>query len=237
MRSLILAAAFSLALAAPGLAATHTIVYGPGSCDGGCVNGGDEISQLFGSVPDVVVQNMRLADGYVPVGGLNYWPDSYSGSSAAYVEDSSHTTRGAVALFNNNLAGGYITLVSADFGGWPNAAVDIGWELYSTGGTLSTGSVTTNPTGLTTVHFNVTAARNQPIALIFGPDAYIGGVQNIVFRFDETLPTQGGIPEPSSWAMLIAGFGLAGASLRRRLAHSKMCGRPGAPRADAGFPL
>lgn len=217
MRSLILAAAFSLALAAPALAATHTIVYGAGSCAGGCVNDGDEISEGFGSVPDVSVQNLRLTDGYVPVdGGLNYWPDSYSGSSVAYVEDPSQTTRGAVALFNNNFAGGYITLVSADFGGWPNAAVDIAWELYSTGGTISTGSVTTNPTGLTTVNFNVTAAKNQPIALIFGPDAYYGGVQNIVFRFDPEPPNLGGVPEPDAWALLIAGFGLAGASLRRR---------------------
>lgn len=203
------------ASAAPALAATHTIVYGPGACAGGCVNDGDQISELFGSVPDVVVQNLRLADGYVPVdGGLNYWPDSFSGSSVAYVEDSSGTTRGAVALFNNNVAGGYITLVSADFGGYPDAAVDIGWELYSTTGTISTGSVTTNPTALTTVNFNVTAGYNQPIVLIFGPDAYNGGVQNIVFRFDSTLP--GAVPEPGAWALLIAGFGLAGASLRRR---------------------
>lgn len=220
LRSLILAAAFSLALAAPALAGTHTIVYGAGSCAGGCVNDGDEISELFGSVPDVTVQNLRLADGYVPVdGGLNYWPDSYSGSSAAYVEDPSQTTRGAVALFVNNLAGGYVTLVSADFGGWPNAAVDIGWELFSRSGTISTGSVTTNPTALTTVNFNVSAGYNEPIVLIFGPDAYTGGIQNVVFRFDSTLPTPGAgaIPEPAAWAMLIAGFGLAGASLRRRL--------------------
>ncbi len=220
MRSLILAAALSFALAAPALASTHTIVYSAASCPGGCVNDGDKISELFGSVPDVTVQNLRLADGYVPVeGGLNYWPGSslngaYSGSSAAYVEDASQTTRGAVALFLNNLAGGYITLVSADFGGWPSAAVPIGWELYSRAGTLSTGSVTTNPTALTTVNFNVTAGYNEPIVLIWGPDAYNGGVQNIVFRFDATLPAA--VPEPAAWAMMIAGFGLTGASLRRR---------------------
>lgn len=215
-----LGAALALVLSASGasaLAATHTIVYGPGSCAGGCVNDGDEISEGFGGVPDVSVQNLRLADGYVPVdGGLNYWPDSFSGSSAAYVEDPSQTTRGAVALFVNNLGGGYITLISADFGGWPDAAVDIGWELFTIAGTISTGSVTTNPTALTTVNFNVTAGYNQPIALIFGPDAYNGGVQNIVFRFDSTLPTSGAVPEPGAWALLIAGFGLAGASLRRR---------------------
>ena len=45
--------------------------------------------------------------------------------------------------------------------------------------------------------------------------------------FDETIPWTeigavrfegGGVPEPASWALMIAGFGLAGASLRRRRA-------------------
>lgn len=35
-----------------------------------------------------------------------------------------------------------------------------------------------------------------------------------------SVPVTGGIPEPSSWAMLIAGFGLIGASLRRRRLHT-----------------
>jgi hypothetical protein len=37
----------------------------------------------------------------------------------------------------------------------------------------------------------------------------------------------GAIPEPASWAMLIAGFGLVGAALRRR-----RCGGPGLPRGE-----
>ncbi|MBS0332417.1 MAG: PEPxxWA-CTERM sorting domain-containing protein [Proteobacteria bacterium] len=32
------------------------------------------------------------------------------------------------------------------------------------------------------------------------------------------LPSTGGVPEPATWALMIAGFGLAGASLRRRRA-------------------
>jgi hypothetical protein len=32
----------------------------------------------------------------------------------------------------------------------------------------------------------------------------------------DALPGVGGIPEPASWAMLIMGFGLVGASMRRR---------------------
>lgn len=35
---------------------------------------------------------------------------------------------------------------------------------------------------------------------------------------DTTPPPTGGVPEPSAWALMIAGFGLAGASLRRRRA-------------------
>jgi len=31
-------------------------------------------------------------------------------------------------------------------------------------------------------------------------------------------PPSGGVPEPASWALMIAGFGLAGAALRRRSA-------------------
>jgi hypothetical protein len=30
------------------------------------------------------------------------------------------------------------------------------------------------------------------------------------------IPTSGAVPEPASWAMLIAGFGLVGAMQRRR---------------------
>ena len=35
---------------------------------------------------------------------------------------------------------------------------------------------------------------------------------------DNITITQNGVPEPASWALMIAGFGLAGATLRRRLA-------------------
>lgn len=35
-------------------------------------------------------------------------------------------------------------------------------------------------------------------------------------REGDVLPPTGGVPEPASWAMLIAGFGLVGASQRRR---------------------
>ena len=58
------------------------------------------------------------------------------------------------------------------------------------------------------------------------PDAFI--VDN---RF---TPPAGGVPEPASWALMIAGFGLAGAALRRRRAAAELLrGRSAVPRAGS----
>jgi hypothetical protein len=43
-----------------------------------------------------------------------------------------------------------------------------------------------------------------------------GSSDNVGPLLDNVLVTQGVIPEPASWAMLIAGFGLVGTAMRRR---------------------
>lgn len=62
-----------------------------------------------------------------------------------------------------------------------------------------------------------------PVALFdFDSNAYDGngaGAYRIVLTGVTTGPgTPGGVPEPASWAMMIAGFGVIGGSLRRRSA-------------------
>ena len=56
---------------------------------------------------------------------------------------------------------------------------------------------------------------NQVVTLssddIGGPRSY-----DRAFFYYETAAVGGGVPEPASWAMLIAGFGLTGAAMRRR---------------------
>jgi hypothetical protein len=42
------------------------------------------------------------------------------------------------------------------------------------------------------------------------------GDLSLIYVYDPTVAAPGGVPEPASWALLIAGFGLAGARLRRR---------------------
>ena len=42
------------------------------------------------------------------------------------------------------------------------------------------------------------------------------GLDNVVLTYDGVRAPPGGVPEPTSWALMIAGFGLAGTALRRR---------------------
>lgn len=44
----------------------------------------------------------------------------------------------------------------------------------------------------------------------------VGADIDAVGAISTRAPTNGGIPEPGAWALMIAGFGLAGAALRRR---------------------
>ncbi len=74
----------------------------------------------------------------------------------------------------------------------------------------------------------VTIDLNAPYAQVFDPNDGVGGTflyyapDNSNYSFaaltGETLniTLAGGVPEPASWAMMIAGFGMVGGALRRR---------------------
>lgn len=84
--------------------------------------------------------------------------------------------------------------------------------------------------GITTTGFSVLSESNPTIVRYFVFGVGLPVTDNIgQFTFNspttpdtnpgyEGIVTSGAVPEPASWAMLIAGFGLVGTALRRRAA-------------------
>ncbi|THD61660.1 MAG: PEP-CTERM sorting domain-containing protein [Phenylobacterium sp.] len=71
----------------------------------------------------------------------------------------------------------------------------------------------TNLSGLLTIGVNGGAFNTG----LFGLDKGKRAGLDVSATFDWVNdPTSGGVPEPASWALMIAGFGMAGATLRRR---------------------
>ena len=66
---------------------------------------------------------------------------------------------------------------------------------------------------------NVTQGHDYELALLANDCPY-GGHAGYAYLdgFGAVVPPPGGAPEPATWAMLIAGFGLAGTAMRRRRA-------------------
>ncbi|WP_394763924.1 PEPxxWA-CTERM sorting domain-containing protein [Phenylobacterium sp.] len=82
-----------------------------------------------------------------------------------------------------------------------------------------------DPSGAGTLIRNLSGGVSHTVSLyttgnISNGGGFIGsGTETGQFSFAITSsggPTEGGVPEPASWALMIAGFGLAGAALRRR---------------------
>lgn len=79
-----------------------------------------------------------------------------------------------------------------------------------------TSAGTYNP-GFVSANLNVAGAENALLAGLSGGNAYFT-LHTSVFPNGEIAGflTPRAVPEPTTWTLLIAGFGLAGASLRRR---------------------
>ena len=210
-----------LALAAAAFAAVPanatTINFNSGSCSvANCVAppsniGMGLIRQDFGDTPAVnVTYSGRAAPGNSgpTTSSLNYWPNGYSNSDIGYVEDGDNSI--GEVKFENLLPGNIFTLNSVDIGGF-GAARSLQLRIYDLNYSLiDTLNETTNPTALKTIQLGY----SSPTGLILqfglgsgGNGALNAGIQNIIYS---------AVPEPASWAMLIAGFGLSGAAMRRR---------------------
>jgi hypothetical protein len=217
MRFTFAAAAVALAMVPQLAAATVTTInFSPSSCSMTCTNGAFILANHGATTANVAVAyatRTSRGNGVITGTNLQYWSDSYSNSDAAY---SGGGTGGVGEVVLLLLTPGTLTLRSVDFGGWPNRPLAMQYAVYSRdfSSTLIDSSLVTNPLALTTVNFNLTST--DALRFQFGPDGFNGGIQNVVYEF--TPDGNVAVPEPASWAMLIAGFGLVGASARRRRA-------------------
>ncbi len=140
--------------------------------------------------------------------GYNF---SYTGGGIAYTWDAgspnSNGTPNLILGFSpvdeitiTKVGGGVFTLISADLA--------VSWYSVVSPNTITVnGSVFGIDSTLTTYAFNTTGT-SFTISGLASNDGYWVGDN---FTFSGTA-----VPEPASWAMLIAGFGLTGAAMRRR---------------------
>ncbi len=151
--------------------------------------------------------NIYSVDG-VDYGASGYQNGVVSPKNVAY---NAYGDPGSISV-----AAGTFTFNGADFtAAWMNGlqltltGLAGGSTLYSTVLTLDTSGplhFTTNWSGIDTLTFSTAGGTRGP---------YDGGGEH--FAMDNlTINAAGGVPEPATWAMMIAGFGLAGATLRRR---------------------
>lgn len=107
---------------------------------------------------------------------------------------------------------------------WDNTAIGNplgfdGWWLYWNGGSLAIPGAVSNGSA----NIEVLAGQNYTVELQNYAVLYMlsgvvdfGGQQHSNFSW--SITSRPNVPEPATWAMLITGFGLVGAAMRRRVA-------------------
>ena len=153
--------------------------------------------------------------------------DSDAGGGGNFANEPSASTivfftSGSAATMN--VAAGFTTGFSFFYSAFSNASVTVYDGLNGTGNVLATLGLLTNfNNGGCGGDPNGGACHWDAVGVTFAGTAMsvdFGGVANQAGFDDITLGSAvaGGVPEPSTWALLIGGFGLAGVSLRRRRA-------------------
>ncbi|AGH50586.1 PEPxxWA-CTERM sorting domain-containing protein [Edaphosphingomonas fennica] len=122
-----------------------------------------------------------------------------------------------------NVAAGFETGFSFFYSSSTAATVNVWSEVGATGTLLGSIDLTAQFSNNCTGDPNGQFCNWTPIGVAFEGLARsidFGGTANQTafdnITFGSERPTQGAIPEPGSWAMMIAGFGLVGATARRR---------------------
>lgn len=198
---------------APAMAATTVLDFSGNICGeagGQACGNGTPIVNSYGSSAPVTVR-WRNAAGPGNTATRNpfvlWW-----GSAYADLAGVAYTVSTGEARFEIS-EGFSLTLDSVDVGGWPNTNRNSGVRVYDLDFNLLFNGAPVFP-GQTALTVALGQSSNRGLILQWGPDAFNGGIDNLTFtvRSNDT-PV---IPEPATWALMIAGFGLVGVAARRR---------------------
>jgi len=167
---------------------------------------------------------------------VGFNPGELTGAGEFYLVDWKQLDQNFNGFAPAGLALSRVTMgLADDTGAWAHNST-LGVTELSRGATLGS----TGWTDLTTYTFDIAYTATNLTVLVNGveqfnlngsfsdgrfgfynysqADVTYAGITDIILP-----PTPGGVPEPAAWGMLIGGFGLAGAAMRRRQALTAAC--------------
>ena len=210
----VVAGAAALAFASPAVAAVLT--FDGEACGVGKPCGTyNTIDQGYGDTANLDVQYRFDSTGSASEANtLRWWAASYN--DLVGVAYGTPSISGA-SIFFAPTAGYSVTLNAFNLGAWPNrTGAPSQFSIFDgLGNTLfSSGSILIGEPGNIASLFTPNLTSASGIGVKWGPDSYNVGIDNVTYSVNPL--TAGAVPEPSTWAMMLAGLGLLGASMRRK---------------------
>lgn len=216
------AAACAMLFAAGAAQATISYTFDAGAQGWSYGNVSSLGPDIYGAAPWDVGGYLRLADlagetgVYAPGEVLGDQSAAYGGNISFDVSDAFNDASPYVALILYS-AGLAVSIPHAQPG--TTGPVNFSFDLTEAGFTVFNGNTNPGSTPVTEAEFRSVLANLTGIGIRteWNTGADDSTIDNVVFSgFGGGAP--GAVPEPASWALMIVGFGLAGATLRRRTA-------------------